>query len=87
MAKIIKKGDFMKKNSRKCIISSFLTPSLAVLSPNSINQLQMMLATFYKKISNLQQSPQEKKIWNRGFPIIRKILKKNVDTLVIVYDS
>ena len=50
----------------------------------TLNQLQMMLATFYKKISNLQQSPQEKKIWNRGFPIIRKILKKNVDTLDII---
>jgi len=38
-------------------------------SQTTFNQLQMMLATFYKKISNLQQSPQEKKIWNRGFEI------------------
>ena len=62
-----------------------MTPSLAVLSPNSINQLQMTLATFYKKISNHQQSPQEKKIWNRRFPIIRKFSEKNVITLVILH--
>ena len=87
MAKIVKKGDFMKKKWPKMHKKLVFAPGpQRAQVKNTFNQLQMMLATFYKKISYLKQSLKGKQNSEQGISHYKEIVeKKNVNTLIMTH--
>ena len=73
----------MPENGQKLI---FAPGAHSSTCPNYVQLIANDVSYILNKKNFIDIDRHEKKSWNRGFPIIRKFSRKNVDTLIMTHD-